>query len=535
MGPFPGTIIELCSICETHRMNIKSIHLLALLILLPFGVFSQDFVQGRLLDSISKTPVVFASIVLKGSSKGVISNEDGSFRIPVDFISEYDELTISSMGYATLTVPTDNLLEGKVNIVYVVPKTIELQEATVVGYKEKFSAKKIVRKAIRAIPENFSTNPFAIVGYYRDYQQDDSKYVNLNEAIVEIQDKGFNERDLKTTDFRIYRLVKNHEFPRDSISSRSYDYLRGNKVLEKGVLPAYNGNELVILRVHDAIRNYDQVSYSFIDEMKRDLLRNHDFTLADDVYLDGEWLYAIDFETKINDVHAKGHMMVSKKDFAIYGLQYEAYQLDRSKLIFEIHSEYRPYQGKMYLNYLSFSNSFKVKLPPVFAINKTSMDMDNRMIVIDFNQDLDLDSAKAPEHYELFFRKRNIPIQVLKVYGASKKVVLKPQFKSERIERLFYEAVENNQKGGADKIVCIVNGIKDAQGNILGASESKTYLQFREFFTQKVLLEDKVQGEGIEMDKNKPLFENKIPKETLDSVERYWMNTPLQEAINLRN
>lgn len=505
--------------------------LFALLLLIPFGVFSQNFIQGRLLDSISKSPVVFASIVLNGSSKGVISNEDGSFRIPVQFKNEYDELIILSMGYESLVVSMENLLEDTINTVYLVPKTIELQEATVIGYRNNLTAKRIVRKAIRAIPDNFSTNPFSIVGYYRDYQKDNSTYVNLNEAIVEIQDKGFGKRDLKTTDFSIYQLVKNQDFPRDSISSRSYDYVEGSKVLEKGTLPAYNGNELIILRVHDAIRNYDYGSYSFIYKMKKDLIRNHDFTLGDDVYLDGEWLYAIDFKTKSNGVRTKGQLMVSKKDFAIYGLQYEAYQLDQSKLIFEIHSEYRPYQGKMYLSYLSFSNSFTVKLPPAFVVNKTYMDMENRMIVINFNKVLDFESAKDPENYELRFRNRNIPLQVLRVYGASKKVVLKPQFKSERMERLYYDAVKNNgQDGDSEAIVCKVKEIKDIQGNILGASESKTYLQFREFFTQKVITDNKEGEIGVKMDKNKPLFENIVVDKSPESIQRYWMNTPLKET-----
>ena len=66
-------------------MNIKRTHLLALAILLPCVLFSQEFIQGRVLDSVSKAPVVFANILLEGSSKGVRSNEDGSFRIPMEF------------------------------------------------------------------------------------------------------------------------------------------------------------------------------------------------------------------------------------------------------------------------------------------------------------------------------------------------------------------------------------------------------------------------------------------------------------------
>ena len=513
---------------------MKKAQLFALLLLVPLGMFSQEFIQGKLLDSVTKSPVVFASIVLKGSSKGVISNEDGSFRIPLEFKNQYEELIISSIGYGSLTVPTEDLLEDTVNTIYLMPKTIELQEATLIGYKDKLSAKQIVRKAIKAIPDNFSTNPFSLVGYYRDYQLDNSKYVNLNEAVVEIQDKGFGTRDLKTTDFSIYRLVKNQDFPRDSISSSSYDYDEWNKVLEKGILPAYNGNELVILRVHDAVRNYDYGSYSFIYKMKNAFIPNHDFTLGNDVYLDGEWLYAINFRTKMNGVFAKGEIMVSKKDFAIYGLHYEAYELDQSKLIFEIHSEYRPFEGKMYLSYLSFSNTFKVKRPPAFVINNTYMDMENQSIVINFNNVLDLDSASDPVHYKLHFRNRNIPLQVLKVYQASKKVVLKPQFQSERIEKLYRDAVEKDgQEKGLDAIVCKVEGVKDIQGNVLWSSESKSYLQFREFFTQKTISGENGDEVGIKMDKNKPLFENEIPNESLDSMERYWMNTPLKQTQTL--
>ncbi|HKL90676.1 MAG TPA: hypothetical protein VJ880_05810, partial [Allomuricauda sp.] len=107
-------------------------------------------------------------------------------------------------------------------------------------------------------------------------------------------------------------------------------------------------------------------------------------------------------------------------------------------------------------------------------------------------------------------------------------------FKSERIERLYYDAVKNNgQDGDSEAIVCKVKGIKDIQGNILGVSESKTYLQFREFFTQKILSLDEKEDMGIQMDKNKPLFENMIPNDSLDSIERYWMNTPLKETQTL--
>lgn len=524
---------------------MKKLIITFLMLLGPVIVFSQEFIVGRLIDSNSMEPVVFANIVLKGSSKGVISNEDGSFRIPLEFKNQYEGLIISSIGYESVSVPLDSLLEGIVNIIYVPSKTIQLQETTVIGYTEKLNAKRIVKKAIRAVPDNFSTEPFSIVGYYRDYQKDSLKYVNLNESIVEIRDKGFGEKDRITTDYRIYRLVKNHDFPRDSISSMSYDYEEGNKVVKNGYLPSYNGNELVILRVHDAVRNYDYGSYSYVDEMKKDFIRNHQFLIGQDVYLDGEWLYTVKFKTKKQHVVAEGQIMISKKDFAIYGLQYAVHQLDKSqaisvlqeedrrKLIFEIQSEYRPYKGKMYLNYLSFSNTFTVRIPPAFIMENITIDPDNKVTWIEMNNPLNVASTKDPEHYEIYFKEREIPFEILVGHGEPKKVLLKPLFRSEREESLYYATVKDTtQTLDPGAIVYKIKGLRDMDGNLLGYSEKKDYLQFREFFTQKIIPGDTDENMGLQMDRNKPLFQNEVLGKPIDSIQGYWMNTPLQDVLN---
>ncbi|WP_108425722.1 carboxypeptidase-like regulatory domain-containing protein [Flagellimonas amoyensis] len=519
--------------------------LIIFLILLPSlsGLYSQQFVTGRLLDSISNNPVVFASIIIKGSTQGVISNEDGSFRIPIALKNQYDELVISSIGYESIAISLDTLFEDRINYIYVMPKTIQLEGATVISYTDNTLAKRIVKKAIRGIPENFPTEPFSVVGYYRDYQQDSLKYVNLNESIVEIQDKGFNKKDQKTTDFKIYYLVKNQDFPRDSISSMSYDYEHQNKIVKSGYLPSYNGNELIILRVHDAIRNYNYDSYSFIYKMKRDFVRNHQFSMGKDAYLDGEWLYRINFETIEDKTKVQGQIVISKHDFAIYGLDYIAYQmpdlkteagnfdLNESDMIFQIHSEYRPYKSKMYLNYLSFGNGFTVRLPPVFMLDNIRIDPNNKVAWLEFNNTLDMASAKDSNHYKLFFRERDIPFKVLTGHGEANKVLLRPLFESERDEQLFYGAAQDAiQKSDLKEVVFKIKGLKDVHGNILGYSDKKEYEQFREFFTQKIILGSNNDSVGFYMDQNKPLFQSSTPIEIKDSIQGYWMNTPLKEV-----
>lgn len=522
---------------------MKKLILLALLLTNPLTLFSQDYIVGRLIDLDTKEPVIFANILLKGMAKGVISNEDGSFRIPLDFKKYNDALLISSMGYETITVTLDTLQEDEVNIVYLRPKIHQLQETTVTGYVRKVRAKQIVRRAIRSIPKNYPKIPFSLVGYYRDYQKEDGEYINLNESIIEIQDKGFGKKDLKTTHYKIYRFVKNHDFPRDSISSLAYNYENQTKIIENGYLSPYDGNELVILRVHDAIRNYDYGSYSFIGVMKRDLLPNHTFSMGNDVFLDGLWLYSINFETSRTNVTAYGNILISKKDYAIYKLRYGVYHLNddvtsgenrsdsgKRDLIFEVNSEYRPHQDKMFLNYLSFSNSFIARMPPVFMLDNFVIDIDKKEIWLHFNNPLDIETTKDPTQYELYFREKKIPLKVLLNHKNEKQVRLKPMFNTEKEDRSFFGFVKNNSKAlDAESIVYKVKGLKDINGNTLGYSQKKTFLQFREFFTQKTLFSGNNEGnEAYYMDKTKPLFLNNIREIASDSINDYWMNTPLK-------
>jgi hypothetical protein len=53
-----------------------------------------------ILDSLKQNPIPFASIYLKSGS-GVVSNEEGRFRLQVDASETTDSLFISCMGYET--------------------------------------------------------------------------------------------------------------------------------------------------------------------------------------------------------------------------------------------------------------------------------------------------------------------------------------------------------------------------------------------------------------------------------------------------
>ena len=148
--------------------------------------------------------------------------------------------------------------------------------------------------AIENLLQNCPTQPFSYIGYYRDYQNDKDQYVNLNEALVKVYDRGFGTNDFDSTKIRLYQYRQNGDFPKDSLMAMTYD-AAGSKFIPGVSVYPFGGNELSQLRIHDAIRNHNASSYSFVNEFDSDFLKNHSFKLLDTVALDNVSLYHISF------------------------------------------------------------------------------------------------------------------------------------------------------------------------------------------------------------------------------------------------
>lgn len=46
-----------------------------------------EYLYGKVLEQETGAPVVFASVQIKGWAKGVITNQDGSFRLPFELLT----------------------------------------------------------------------------------------------------------------------------------------------------------------------------------------------------------------------------------------------------------------------------------------------------------------------------------------------------------------------------------------------------------------------------------------------------------------
>src|SRR5664279_1383119 len=495
-----------------------------------------DYIRGKVIDSKTSQPVPYATVHLKNSQVGVISNAEGDFRILNNPRFQSDSLIVSCIGFHRLSLAFSVLKTTGMNNLKLVPNIYVLNEVSVTARKKRLSPDIIIARALRDIKKNNPTIPFSYVSYCRDYQKDSSNYLNLNEAIIQTLDNGFaNASDSnryrlldfrKNMDFLRMKITPYYDLPETDHSDVSY------KRIPHATVGDQYGNELFVLLVHDAIRNFDKRSFSFIDTLTRDFIRNHRFSNPVGIYDGSTLLYKIDFTAKRqitgDSIQLKGTIFIQPDDYSIHKLEYSASfsnSEEKNREIYNIETEYGhepAVNSRMCLKYISFNNSFTipdstdnnffkiVKVEWKQAGGPYATHSPDMTIVVYFNRKIDPVSGRRMENYDMTIGKRKAKITRIKVDGPNLYLLVRDdKFKSTEIDstRLSY------------------GSLKDINGNILNKRRELEYRQFRELFVQEY-------NKPLEFQNNcfikaEPLEKNCIS--ISDNSGRFWMNTPLKD------
>jgi hypothetical protein len=495
-----------------------------------------DFIRGKVIDSKTSEPVPFATVHLKNSQVGVISNAEGDFRILNNPGFQSDSLIVSCIGYHRLSLAFSVLKTTGMNNLKLVPNIYSLNEVRVTARRKRLSPEIIIDRALRNIKKNNPDIPFSYVSYYRDYQKDSSNYLNLHEAIIQTLDKGF----AYASDSNKYRLLdfkKNMDFLRKNITPY-YDLPETDhsdlwfKRIPHAMVGDQNGNELFILLAHDSFRNFNKKTFSFVDTLTQNFIRNHWFSTPMGIYDGSTLLYKIDFtaKRKITEDNYQGSIFIQPDDYSIHKLEYSGSYLDslkKKKNIFNIEIEYGhepAVSSKMCLKYISFSNTFIVPDSSdndFFKFLRLEWERPggpyrvryspNMTILTFFNRKIDPVSGSRMENYDLTIGKRKAKITSVKVGGDTLYITVRDdKFKPQEI----------------DSCNIFMRNLKDINGNILNKRKELEFRQFRELFVQEYnkLLEFKNNCFIQAM----PLEQNCISLS--DNSGRFWMNTPLKAS-----
>jgi len=501
---------------------------------------NREFLRAKVLDQQTGEPIIFATVRITDKAKGVITNMDGGFRFPLTYREAGESIEISSMGYDKKEFELQGLSPNDINILYLMPGVLSLSEAVVSAKKKReLSAKRIVRRAIENITNNYPVQNFSAIGYYRDYQIKGDNYINLNEAILEVVDSGFDTNDEKESKVRIYDYRPNETFEQDEDSKAAYDYLNRSKVIENAYLRGYGGNEFTILRIHDAVRNYKVNSYDFVNVLERDFIRNHRFEVENNIKQDGEELFVITFKQSVPQNNILGKLYISKSDYAIHKMEYTLYD-DKLKLpkrqvsrhgiryrvVFEIIMEYKRKSEKMFPSYISFFNNFKAQKAPLFHVKKFEWNGSRGCFEVYFSDFVHERSGSRARNYILTFRGKQLTFDKMNVRG--NKVEMFPR-KYDNFNDMVGTLYSSEYIGRKDIALSleVLNVKNEALTSKVDEITYKDYKQYREFFVQEIKPNGSVLNDTLFMKKDRPIFQDQ-PMLKPDNFDEYWMNTPLQ-------
>jgi hypothetical protein len=496
------------------------------------------YITGKLIDSKTSEPVPYATVHLKNSQVGVISNAEGDFSILNNPRFQSDSLMVSCIGFHRLTMAFSLLKTSEMNYLKLEPNIYGLKEVTITARKRRLSPELIIARALSDIKKNNPTKPFSYVSYYRDYIKDSSNYLNLNEAIIQTLDNGFaypsdsNRHRLlqfrKNVDFGRINISPYYDIPESGHSDMSF------KKMPKALIGDQYGNELFILLAHDAIRNFDKKEFSFVDTLTQSFIKNHRFAAPDGIYDGNTLLYKINFTAKpklTGDIYqVKGAIFIQPDDYSIHRFEYSASYFDseeKERGIFNIEIEYgheTAMDSKMCIKYISFDNSFVIADSTdndFFKIVENHWNSNNPYegyvpdltFVTVFNKKIDPSSAKETENYiitlgNLKARINNIRLDSNKLY-----ITLK----------------DDNFRGLTDSCKIIYKNLKDINGNILDKRKDIELRQFRELFVQEY--NKPVEYRNDCFIDYIPLDQNCISNSK--NIGRFWMNTPLKTNIKI--
>lgn len=513
------------------KIPIKKIALFIIYCVFSISLFGQSniYIQGKIFDSKTNLPISFSFITLNQNKLGIIANEEGDFKINISSKFLSDTLKISCIGYENKLIKYRELSTTKINFIHLNPAIIHLKEVQLNGsikknnYKnsnryKNLSAKKLIKKAIEHISENYPTTPFSHIAYYRDYQKKDTDYLNLNEAIIHTYDNGFNTDDA-LNNFRLLDYKKDSTFTRndlfylyDTINVPNYE--NPNKFIPNAYLPNQGGNELFILLAHDPIRNYKSNSFSFINEFSKNFLLNHDFSKIEPVYNNDILLFKIKFNTKkwIENglITAFGEIFIQPEDYSIHKITYTCLNKKTNKDIFNFKIEYgytQQIHSIMKLKYLSFNNLFNIidkNDSTYFKISDRKIH--NSYVEIKTNKLVDENSVNNIDYYVFLGDGKRLKTESVQVKDST-------------------IVINFNNKKNYIEIDCIINSnnFKDIDGNLINQKKKLEYYQYRELFVQEY--NDNIQFKDSSYLTNKPLFDSYLSK--FYGGNTYWMNTPI--------
>jgi hypothetical protein len=250
-------------------------------------------VSGSVRDLSTNEPLPAVNVCLANNALGTITNNEGDFlfRLPTAMIGH--EVHFSMVGYAATSVIVPST--DSVCAVFMVSTQYNLPEVKV----RSISADAVIAGVLAMRDENYLQSTVALTGFFRETVQQNDRYVQASEAVVEIYKPPYAE-NLKTEKVRFIKGRKNQHLERpNAVQLR----LQGGP---------YYFSRLDVMRYLD-----------FLPNQQSDPL--YKYRYAGTAWLNNQALVRIAFEpiTDDGELLYRGEFLVDDQSFTVVRVQFE--------------------------------------------------------------------------------------------------------------------------------------------------------------------------------------------------------------------
>jgi hypothetical protein len=253
-----------------------------------------NFITGIIVDDETLEPLPYATIGLRNSGRGTVTNNSGEFRLNIPADTYNDTLSVSYLGYFGREIPVNQALGNNLTI-SMKKEFISIPEIII----RNQIPQDIITKAFHAIPYNFGNYPASMTGFYREGVLKKYELQTYSEAILQIYKSAYSGT-LLGDQIKVYKSRKIENTDRsDTLAIR----------LKAGLSTC--------LDLDGAKNIFDFISH--------ESMKDYTYRLTDIVTYNEETAYAIEFGQKENVELPlfKGIIYINTVDYGILGADFE--------------------------------------------------------------------------------------------------------------------------------------------------------------------------------------------------------------------
>lgn len=303
--------------------------------------------RGSVIDSKTKKPLEFATLLINGTNISTITNTQGNFLLKVPKKYTNRRVTVSFLGYTSKVISLSDF--DKDNTTIKLETYIEELSEVKINIKDATS---LVQEMLKRKGDNYYNDDLKMTSFYRETIKKRRTYVSLSEAVVEIYKQPY------TTDrsdiLKIYKARKSTDYNKlDTVAFK----LRGGPF-----------NTLYV----DIMKNTSML----FDENMVDV---YDFTFDNSTKIDNRLIHVVNFKQKryVTDPLFYGKLYIDAQTLALTNAKFYLNLDNKQKAskffiikkpkdadVLPIEAyyqvEYREKEGKWYYGYSRIQLGFKI-------------------------------------------------------------------------------------------------------------------------------------------------------------------------------